>query len=363
VLILLPGAFLAERTGKRKEVALFSGGIAGRFTLLAMIFVPLLFQGQAAVFLAIILTILRDALNSMGLPAWISLSADLVPLSWRGRYFGSRNFIMGLAAMGTTLLFGEIITRSDQLRGYQVAYAIALILGMVSTFSFNKIIEPSSKNVNQKDDDQNNELSIKETFLGTRSHPIFLLYCLTSAIWNFSLNISGPFFAPFQVKTLGATATMVGVLAISSQVSSMLTQQPFGRLADLWGPRRIVVITGLLIPVLPVTWIFITEAWQGIPVNLIGGALWAGYSLASFNFLLTMTSEKNRARYSAIYQIVVGLSLSVGAFIGSFIVAKFGYYAVFAASGAGRMLAAILFARFVKAVEVESKPNEYTERS
>ena len=362
VFILLPGAFLAERTGKRKEVALISGGIVGRLTLLAMILVPIMFHGQTAVFVAITLTVLRDALNSMGLPAWISLTADLVPLSWRGRYFGSRNFIMGVAAMGATLLFGEIITRADQLRGYQAAYAIALVFGAVSTFSFSRISEPVQKpQSSPKTVPINPNYSLKGTLLGVRTHPAFLAYCLTSAIWNFSLNISGPFFAPFQVKTLGASATMVGILAIASQVSSILTQQPFGRMADRWGARRLVVLTGFLIPILPVTWIFIQEAWQGVPLNVLGGALWAGYSLASFNFLLSITPENQRTRFSAIYQIVVGLSLAAGAAVGSMVVSRYGYYAVFTASGVGRFLAAVLFAWFVRPVEVESITHEHAE--
>lgn len=355
VLILLPGALLTERIGRRKDIALYSGGVFGRLVMLLMIFIPVFFSGQAAVFMAILLSFLRDALNNLGLPAWISLSADLVPLAWRGRYFGSRNFIMGLSAMAATYIFGVIISNSNQLQGYQLAYVLALLLGALSTLSFSRIKEPASPGINSSSAIQkDNSFSTLELWKNIRSHPVFLIYCLTSAIWNFSLNISGPFFAPYQVKVLGATATMVGILTISSQLTSMLTQQPFGSLSDRFGPRRVVMLTGFLIPILPIAWLFIQNAWQAIPVNLVGGALWAGYSLASFNFLLLLTPEDQRARFSAIYQIVVALSLSAGAFVGSFVVTKWGYFAVFAASGVGRMVAAILFSHFVRPVEVES---------
>jgi MFS family permease len=352
VLMLLPGALLAERFGKRKEVALYSGGVLGRLILLVMVFVPLFFSGPAAIWFAVGLTVLRDGLNNLGLPAWTSLSADLVPIAWRGRYFGSRNFIMGAGAMITTLIFGEIITRSGQIQGYQFAYGFAFLIGMVSTFSFAKIKEPLPQIPVAKKDTQNPPLSL---FL--KENPAFFLYCFTSAIWNFSLNFAGPFFTPYQVKVLSASATMVGILTIVSQISSLVTQQPFGILTDRWGPRRIILLTGFLIPALPFAWLFITEAWQAIPVNLVGGALWAGYSLASFNFLLILTPEDQRARYSAIYQIVVLLSLSAGAAAGSLAFSKWGYTAVFAGSAIGRMIAAILFARFVRPLEVKSRPD------
>ncbi len=350
VLILLPGALLAERLGKRKEIALYSGGIFARLILLVMVFIPFFFSGPTAVLIAICLIILRDALNTLGLPAWISLSADLVPLSWRGRYFGSRNFIMGVAGMAATLIFGEIITRSGQIQAYQFVYGFAFIIGMISTASFARIVEPAPSTPPPQD----TSFSFRSLPIFFKANPAFLIFCLTSAVWNFSLNVSGPFFVPYQVNVLAASATMVGILTIVSQVSALLTQQPFGILADRWGSRRVVVVTGFIIPFLPFAWLFITEAWQAIPVNIIGGAVWAGYSLASFNFLLTLTPEDQRARYSAIYQIVVALSLSAGAAIGSVVITRYGYMAVFAASAGGRMLAAILFARFVRPVEVKS---------
>jgi MFS family permease len=356
VIILLPGALLAERSGKRKEIALYAGGIFGRLILPLMMLIPVLFSGSTAIYVALALAILRDTLNNLGLPAWISLSADLVPLSWRGRYFGSRNFIMGVTGMIATLLVGELITRSGGVQGYQLSYGIAFVIGMISTYSFSRIQEPASTIPVQ----ESAPLSWHAFTQYLKTHPVFLAYCLSSAMWNFSLNISGPFFAPYQVSVLSATATMVGILAIISQISALISQHPFGILADRWGPRRLVVITGLLIPLLPFAWIFITDVRQAIPVNLFGGALWAGYSLASFNFLLTLTPEDQRARFSAIYQIIVALSLSAGAAVGSLIISQWGYHAVFAASGFGRLSAALLFVFFVRPDKVKSKPDATT---
>jgi MFS family permease len=349
----LPGALLAERIGKRKEIALYSGGVLGRLILLVMVFVPFLFNGPTAILVAVCLTILRDGLNNLGLPAWTSLSADLVPIAWRGRFFGSRNFIMGASAMIATLIFGEIITRSGQIQGYQLAYGLAFVIGMVSTISFSRIKEPPALPPVQRD------VALPKLSLASfvRENPAFSMYCFTSIIWNFSLNFSGPFFVPYQVNVLSASATMVGILTIVSQLSSMATQQPFGVWTDRWGSRRIILLTGFLIPFLPFAWLFITQAWQAIPVNLVGGALWAGYSLASFNFLLTLTPQDQRARFTAIYQILVLLSFSAGAAAGSLVISRWGYLAVFAGSGIGRMIAAILFARFVRPVEVKSSAN------
>jgi MFS family permease len=98
-LLLLPGATLVERRGRRKHIVVLSGGGVARVALLLLALVPLFFAGPTAVYVAIALAILRGAFGNLGVPAWVSLIADIVPLSWRGRYFSSRNMAMGVANM------------------------------------------------------------------------------------------------------------------------------------------------------------------------------------------------------------------------------------------------------------------------
>jgi len=76
--------------------------------------------------------------------------------------------------------------------------------------------------------------------------------------------------------------------------------------------------------------------------------LWAGYTLASFNLLLTMAPADQRPAYTALYQIVVLASLGSGAAVGGLVIADWGYQAVFVLSATGRLLAALLFAWLVR---------------
>ena len=52
-------------------------------------------------------------------------------------------------------------------------------------------------------------------------------------------------------------------------------------------------------------------------------------------------------RYTAIYQIIMMAALAAGAALGGFLVTKWGYVAIFVGSGIGRLVAALVFARFV----------------
>ena len=133
--LLLPGAFLVERIGRRRNIVLFGGGWA-RIALLLLALAPLVVQAPSLIYLAMALAISRDALANLSFPAWMALTADVVPMEGRGRYFASRNFIIGITGMTTTFLIGLLITNTSQPAGYQVSLGISFAIGLMALFSF-----------------------------------------------------------------------------------------------------------------------------------------------------------------------------------------------------------------------------------
>ena len=119
----------------------FGGGVA-RFAILVLALLPFFVRGTAIVWVAIALSVTRDSFGNLSFPAWVSVTADIVPMEGRGRFFASRNFIMGLTGMLAILLVGELITRTSIPLGYQIALGLAFVLGMASTFSFGHMRDP-----------------------------------------------------------------------------------------------------------------------------------------------------------------------------------------------------------------------------
>lgn len=348
-LVLLPGALLVERIGHRKELTVLSGGGVARLVILLLALVPLALKGQALIYVAMALSVTRDTFNNLPYPAWIAIIAEIVPLSGRGRYFGTRNFAMGLIGMAVILLAGELITRTNKPAGYQIALVFAFLIGMMSTYSFAHIRvskEPPSAPLGGA------PLTLPGLLKDLRKHPAFLTLAGVAALWNFSLNVAGPFFNVYLVQNLNATATMVGFLSIVSTISGLFVQRKLGELADRWGSRRMQLISGLLIPILPFSWLLVTSPWHIVPINILSGILWGAFNLAAFNYMLVVTPTEQRARYSALYQIILTVALAAGAAVGSIIISSpWAYRGVFIGSGVGRLSAALLFARFVRAPE------------
>lgn len=342
-ILLMPGAMLVERMGHRRRLVLLCSSWA-RLVLLIVALLPFAIKSPWIVPIAIVFSVSRDAMSNLSYPAWMSLSGDVVPIEGRGRFFSSRNFIMSLAGMVVTLLAGLLISNTVQPVGYQISLFVAFAVGTLSIFSFSHLTDRQANGVPPREKNAPGMLDqLKEVF----SHREFLYFAIATAIWNFSLNIAGPFFNVYLVQDLHADAAMVGLTSIASSLATMLVQRKMGELNDRWGPQKLTMIAGLLIPIVPMLWVFATTGWHIIPINLLSGVLWGAYNLASFNYLLKITPAAQRARYSAVFQITVTISLAIGAALGSVLVSLMGFLAVFTISAVGRLIAAALFAVLV----------------
>lgn len=344
-ILLIPAAIVVERTGARKKITVTSAS-GSRIVVLLMALLPFfLFPSSALVWVILALALLREALNNFGYPGWLALTADIVPIEGRGRYFGTRNLIMGLAGMIIALIVGELITRIGDPLGYQLAFIFAAIFGGVSISYFSRLKDPQE----ELEGPLAVRSNFKEILLSLKDHTYFLLFCSFAAFWNFSINIAAPFFTVFMVDTLNFTAAMIGVVTVSNTIANLIVQRRVGFLADKWGNRNVAVAFMLLIPLLPLLWgLWVRQYWQVILIQTIGGFLWGAYNLASFNNLLLQTPPEQRVRFSALYQIIVTLALSGGAALGSFLIPRFDFLGVTLTSAVGRWLAAIFFILLIR---------------
>jgi MFS family permease len=344
-LLLLPGAFIAERfVSKKKAAMLFIGGLS-RLSILLLVFVPMFFKGASLVWAAIFFSVLRDSFANLGYPAWMAVTNEIVPIEGRGRFFGSRNFIMSVAGILVTLLIGKLITVFTGQLGYQIALGVAFVMGVSSAFSYAHIgSRPSPSPL-----EGGKKLSLPRLFNDLRGQSQFLLLVLTAAIWNFAINVSAPFFNVHMLQELHFTASQIGLLNAVVSLSALLVQNKLGSLVDRFGARRLQLLSMLLIPLLPLGWIFATKVWHIALLNVFNGFFWGAYNLASFNLLLEFMPSDKVPLFSAVYQVLVALSLALGALAGSGVVAHWGFIGVLVVTIIIRWLAAGLFSRLVPA--------------
>jgi MFS family permease len=343
-LAFFPGAWFTERHGLRKQTVLVSGGILGRIALLGLAFVPFVAAGDTAIWIVIALTSVRGFFGYFHVPAWTSLTADIVPIGMRGRYFASRNFGMSVAALATLPLAGLALDRVSGLEGWQVIWFVAFGAGVLSTFFFSRIPDvPEPVGVRAADGERPSTSVFSELF----SDRNLMMYLLGTALFNISLNAAGPFFNVYLKQNLDASALWIGVLNALPAVSGLVGLVYFGRIMDERGTKWLMVVSGLLIPILPACWLIVTAPWQIIPVNIAGGVFWAAYQLALLNMTMVMAPPERRARYAAAFHMVVFASAFAGPLLGGVLIDQFGYKTIFAFSALGRLAGTLVIWRFV----------------
>jgi MFS family permease len=344
-LALFPGAKLIEIVGKRKPVVVWSGGGVARFMLLLLALFPLFVtKPLAAIAIIVVLNGIRAFAANLSNPAWTSMVADIVPDSIRGRYFGSRNMAMGITALLIVPLAGRIINTGNEewggVTGYQMVLLLAFAVGMVSTALFQKIKEPEpSDSIVHKHQKGDLRKAISHS-------PGYLGMVVSAFVWNLALQVAAPFFNVYLVEAFGASTATIGILIGVSSLTALFGQRVFGKLLDTRGSIWVQMVCGFIIPVLPFAWMFITAPYQVGFINALGGFVWAGYNLATFNLLLILTPEEQRPRAVALYQTAVFFSAVVGPLLGGYLADAVSFKLLFGLSGLGRLTGMIIFWAF-----------------
>ena len=343
-LAFFPGARFAERYGRRKTTVLITGGGLARIALLGLAFVPWFADGDSAVWVVLVLVSLRGFFGFFAVPAWTSLTADIVPMGIRGRFLASRNFGMSLSALATAPLAGLLLDRFAGLDGWQLLWGIAFAAAMASTWFYARIPDPSPRPQAAHAEALERGPGLLADLLSDRN---LVSYLIGTAVFNIGLQASGPFFVPYLANSIGASTLWIGALLALPSVTGLVGLVYFGRLMDERGTKWVMVTCGLVIPSLPAAWLFVSEPWHVVPINAFAGLVWAGYQIATTNMVMIMSPPEKRPRYAAAFQTVVVGSAFVGPLIGGVMIETLGFKPLVVFSAVGRLAGTLIMMRFV----------------
>jgi MFS family permease len=346
-LALFPGARAIPLFGRRKLVVLLFGGGLARILLIPLACLPfLIHQPIQAILAVIVLNGLISFANNFCTPAWTSLLADIVPAEVRGRFFAHRGQAINLVTLTVVPFSGWLIKTTNSLTGqpfpgYQLVLALAFLAGAAATWCYARIDEPApaAQTVAAP--------PLRAILTALRRSPIFLGFLAATLIFQLGFQISLPFFNVYLAGPLGASTTMVGIVNAAMPFAALLSQRWLGRLIDRRGNVWVQALCVLPIPLFPLMWIFVTEPWQVILINLPAGIFWTGFNLTAFNLLLELAPAEARADATALYQFMVIGAAVVGPLLGGALADHYGFQAAFGVSAFGRLLGALAFLGWV----------------
>jgi MFS family permease len=362
----IPSAIVTERTGAYKANVIVPNLIA-RAGFIALIALPFFQIEQTAVGIAIAIFAARAFLQSWSIAPWTAFVAKLVPMNIRANYFSGRNFIGGIATIVGALVAGQVINALGFPAGYQAVFLVSLLVGLLATYSFWIIPFKEKRGGRSEIEDSrlpvsNDPPKARQSLLSNlRSQfnlqTTFGRYMLCSCALAFGVGIGGPFIQVYQVKDLGFTAAVVGIILSIELGVNIISQRVYGAvIISRFGDFRVMKFLRFLTPLVPLLWLFVQDPIAAGFVSAIAGLTWSGHELANFNNLLEITPEDKRASYIATHTFAVSMAAAIGPAIGGVLSDVIGFQPLFALSAILRFLAAVLLVLLVKQLVAPAQP-------
>ncbi|TVR55341.1 MAG: MFS transporter [Spirochaetaceae bacterium] len=249
---------------------------------------------------------------------WWSWMADLIPIKVRAAFFGRRSSVANVVNIAWFFLVTVLL---DSFAGdaifvvYGVVFLIGGIGGLVDILLHTAIPEPEHAVVDALDA----EMPTANFFDPLRDRN-FVVFCVAVGLALFSINVSGPFIAPYITSpdTIGAPITWLGIIFVISQMTWIIIAPAWGTIMDRFG-RKPVVMMGLLFTFTWLGYLVITPQNYFIVLPIIaltGGILAPGFWDGVNQMMLSLTPDRNRLTYVAWYWIVIGLISAGGSMLG-----------------------------------------------
>jgi MFS family permease len=341
---------LSERMGSRKGFILRMA-VMHALMWLPILFIPYLFQTHQVWWLIAFVT-LSTAFDSALNPVWGSMMADLVPAQIRGRYFGERNRITGFISTVFTYVAGGIL---QQLTGntnlaFTIIFTGAMASRLISFYFLSQMYEPLSPASEKRGHD--GMLKIARGLFSTNIG-MFIIFC---ALINFTATLAGPFFAPYMLDDLRFSYIVYTIMNSAASFATIGSMTWWGKRMDRAGSIKVLKITSLLVPFVPLGWALSRNLWWLIVMEVFSGVAWAGFQLSSSVFIFDAAPPQNRTRYIALYNSLIFLGVSLGSLTGGIVAPllppfmRSYFLSIFIVSGVARLAVALFFRPRIKEV-------------
>jgi len=352
------GAYIADRTTSRHWYNLFVFG-ASRLLWLVLA-VAIVWGSQHAdphllLQWTLVTVVAASVLAAFANSSWFSWMAAVVPQRLRGRYFGFRNSAVSLITLLGVPLMGLSVSTWDggPILGYGIVLLVGVLAGMISLGCQFFMVDVNPQLY--KKDALNDRLTEKKAKQLTDFVPSvlkdynFLMFILYFSVWTFAVNLSAPFFNIYLLKNLSLDVSLVTIYTSLSSGANLLLLMFWGKLADRWGNRPLLIAVGLVVALTPLLWLgtgnYPFALWVWLPLlHLLAGTTLGAIGLCSNNIQMEIASIEQPSTYFAIAAAAVsGLAGALGTTGGGFLAELPGMSlgAVFAFSAGVRLIALV----------------------
>ena len=348
-------AWVGNFVGRRRVVLV--GCMLQSLLWLPILLLPLVFSDYAVPALLVLLVLYHSA-NNLSAPQWTSIMRDLVSERRRGRYFAHRTRLTTIATFVSLVLCGVILheldTAGSTYFGFVLIFLIAFVARTISVYHLTFLHEPTPTTAAPDMHIEHWWRSLLST--GAIGFSVYV------ALMNAAVGISSPFFTVYMLRDLELSYFQFTVLAGTSVLCQFLMLTTWGRIADVYGNRLVLIVTSISLPIVPSIWLLTDDFWALMLFQALSGLSWSGFTLSAGNLLYELVPQTRRAAYVAFHNVGTAAGVFLGAMLGALLAQAlpargvlFGESAtlssllyLFVISGAARAVVAALLARRVR---------------
>jgi MFS family permease len=324
------GAYFADRTHSRHNFCLLIFGISRTLWLTLVFGIGYISWSDTnphqLVSWTLGIMLAASILSGLGGSAWVSWMAALVPGRLRGRYFGLRNSLASLTTLISVPLLGFAVSVWPQgtMQGYGIVLFLGIIAGFISLWYqfFMRDVDPQAP---PKKRHQQAATVAAEENISILKNKNFLIFLFYFGSWMFAVNIGNPFFNLYLLDDLGVSISLVTLYTSLAAAANLGMLLLWGKLADRWGNRPLLLLVGSLVAGLPLLWLFVgtdnLSTWAWLPlIHIFSGGTAAAIDLCTGNIQMEIAPTSHPTKYFAVAAAVAGVSGALGATVGGYLV-------------------------------------------
>ena len=246
---------------------------------------------------------------------WGGLASDYLVPEERGKYFGWRSRITGMAGMITTILGGVLL---NVFKPFSTAAGFCILFGVTASARF---ISSSFMAQMQDVPARKNPKDMFTFFMFLRrfKESNFVKFVFYVASITFATMLAAPYFSVYMLRDLHFSYLTYILVHMGSIVASLVSFPIWGKHADRIGNAKVLKTTSLLIPLIPVLWLFSTNLVYLFMIEVFSGFVWGGFNLCSLNFIYDAVSPGKRTRCLGYFGFINGVATFVGAGLGGYL--------------------------------------------
>lgn len=293
---------------------LVRASIAQALFLLPIALFPLFHFPSRILALIFVVTLFRILANLIT-TVWGSLASDYLAPEERGKYFGWRSRIIGVAGMATTVLAG-ILLNSFKAVSAAIGFAILFATTAGARFVSSKFMSQMQDVPEQKDPADRFTFLM---FLRRFRQSNFVKFVFYVASITFATTLAAPYFSVYMLKDLQFSYLTYMFIHMGAVMASLVSFPIWGKHADRIGNAKILTTTSLLIPVIPFLWLFSSNIFYLFAIEIFAGFVWGGFNLCSLNFIYDAVSPGKRVRCLGYFSLINGVATFMGAGLGGYL--------------------------------------------